>query len=61
MHNLVPEAIAALNENIGDTPTIYAGITNSSEKIDEGEETKDEAPGLSLFGIPIPSLPISLR
>ena len=43
---------------VGDTPTIYAGAANVTdiEKVDNVEEDK----GLSIFGIPIPTIPISL-
>ena len=44
--------------HVGDTPTIYAGAANVSdiEKVDK--PAKDD--GLSIFGIPIPTIPISL-
>ncbi len=44
---------------IGDTPTIYAGSDIGDEKQDDEDKPEDEK-GLSIFGIPIPSLPISL-
>ena len=42
----------------GDTPTIYAAAAENGdvEKVDGDEESK----GMSIFGIPIPSIPISL-
>ena len=44
---------------IGDTPTIYAGSDAGDDKVDEEEKVEEEK-GLSIFGIPIPSIPISL-
>jgi len=57
IQNISAEAVN-IHTNIGDTPTIYAGSTNHSdiEKVDNAEE----GAGLSIFGIPIPSIPISL-
>jgi len=47
-----------IHTNTGDTPTIYAGAADDAdmEKVDAEEEEK----GMSIFGIPIPSIPISL-
>ena len=50
-----------IHTNSGDTPTIYASAANVSEnieKVDEGVDTSDN--GMSIFGIPIPTIPISL-
>jgi len=57
IQNISAESVN-IHNNIGDTPTIYAGAANHSdiEKVDNAEE----AAGLSIFGIPIPSIPISL-
>ena len=52
-------SVVTRDKTPGDTPTIYAEIQNPDQQhsIDESE---DEDEGLSIFGIPIPKIPISL-
>ena len=53
-------------DQTGDTPTMYAGIKNMTEH--EEEEKKkgtggggdDDEEGLSIFGIPIPKIPLPI-
>ena len=45
----------------GDTPTIYAGAANVSENIEKVDDVgATDSKGMSIFGIPIPAIPISL-
>ena len=46
-------------DSTGDTPTIYAGIKNPDQHGDD-EKSEEEEEGMSIFGIPIPKIPISL-
>ncbi len=50
---------AASSPQTGDTPTIYAQIKDPA-KLQENDEDEDKDEGLSIFGIPIPKIPISL-
>ena len=56
---------AALNTNqLGDTPTIYASLGETSDSQESGEkseETENEGDdGMSIFGIPIPKIPFPI-
>ncbi len=54
-------AVTAAVEKPGDTPTIYAEIKNPNSEAEKADEaTQDQDQGLTIFGIPIPKIPISL-
>ena len=57
--NVIP---SSNDEKPGDTPTIYAQIQNleSQEDSQKGAETEKEEEGLSIFGIPIPKIPLPI-
>ena len=48
------------DEKPGDTPTIYAQIQNINEHEEKEEEPEKEEEGLSIFGIPIPKIPLPI-
>lgn len=56
--NLGPATNLASNDKVpGDTPTIYAEIKDP----DEGEKSDEDDGVFSIFGIPIPKLPLNLN
>ena len=44
----------------GDTPTIYAQITNMTKHDEQKVEEEPEEEGLKIFGIPIPKIPLPI-
>ena len=51
-------------DQTGDTPTMYAGIKNMTkheeDADDDGEKADEKEEGLSIFGIPIPKIPLPI-
>jgi hypothetical protein len=55
---LKPQTTVDKHAQTGDTPTIYAQINENNQETEKVEEPQEQ--GLTIFGLPIPKIPISL-